>query len=82
MKSFVAQNQGQYDNLYVQGHTLLLADIYGSFRNKCLEIFSVDLPNPKQEFPTDTDSRKWQKNVSEVDFVMLYTDMQKQATNM
>ena len=32
------QNQGQYYDLYVQNDTLLLSNIFESFRNKWLEI--------------------------------------------
>ena len=33
---------GEYHDLYVQSDTLLLADIFGSFRNKCIEIYERD----------------------------------------
>ena len=32
------KNMGDYHDLYVQTDTLLLADVYENFRNKCLEI--------------------------------------------
>ena len=35
-------NIGEYHNLYVQSDTLLLADIFENFRNKCLEIHELD----------------------------------------
>ena len=31
----------QYYDLHVQGDTLLLADIFESFRNKCLDIYEL-----------------------------------------
>lgn len=37
------QNIGQYNDLYVQIDTLLLADVFGSFRNKCKRMYEVDL---------------------------------------
>ena len=40
-EDFGLQNQSQYHELYVQSDTLLLADIFESFRNKCLEICEV-----------------------------------------
>ena len=29
-------------DLYVQSHTLLLADVFENFRNKCIEIYELD----------------------------------------
>ena len=34
---------GDYHDLYVQGDTLLLADVFENFRNKCFEIYELDL---------------------------------------
>ena len=36
------KNMGDYHDLYVQTNTLLLADVYENFRNKCLEIYGLD----------------------------------------
>ena len=33
---------GDYHDLYVQTDTLLLADVFENFRNKCLEIYDLD----------------------------------------
>ena len=33
---------GEYHNLYVQNDTLLLADVFENFRNKCIEIYELD----------------------------------------
>ena len=35
-------NLGHYNDLNVQSDTLLLADIFENFRNKCIEIFELD----------------------------------------
>ena len=35
-------NLGDYHDLYVQSDTLLLADVFENFRNKCLEIYELD----------------------------------------
>ena len=39
---FKLNNLGKYHNLYVQSDTLLLADVFGNFRNKCLEVYKLD----------------------------------------
>ena len=36
------KNLGDYHDLYVQGDTLLLADVFENFRNKCIEIYERD----------------------------------------
>ena len=36
------KNLGDYHDLYVQSNTLLLADIFKSFRNECIEIYELD----------------------------------------
>ena len=33
---------GKYHDLYVQTDTLLLADVYEKFRDKCIEIYGLD----------------------------------------
>ena len=35
-------NLGDYHDLYVQSDTLLLADVFDSFRNKYIEIYEPD----------------------------------------
>ena len=39
---FEVKNRGEYHDLYVQSDTLLLADVFENFRNKCLEIYELD----------------------------------------
>ena len=41
-KIFKLKNLGEYHNLYVQSDTLLLADVFENFRNKCLEVYELD----------------------------------------
>ena len=37
-----SKNLGDYRDLYVQSDTLLLADVFEKFRNKCIEIYKLD----------------------------------------
>ena len=37
-KVFKRKNLGEHHDLYVQSDTLLLADVFENFRNKCIEI--------------------------------------------
>ena len=41
-KNLDNKNLGDYHDLYVQSDTLLLADVIGNFRNKCIEIYELD----------------------------------------
>ena len=41
-KSFKLDNLGDYHDLYVKSDTLLLADIFGNFRNMCLKEYELD----------------------------------------
>ena len=36
------KSHGGYHDLYVQSNTLLPADVFGNFRNKCIEIYQLD----------------------------------------
>ena len=40
--TFNIKNLGEYHDLYVQSDTLLLADVFESFRDKCREIYELD----------------------------------------
>ena len=40
-KDFKIKNLGEYHDLYAQGDTLLLADVFSKFRNMCLEIYEL-----------------------------------------
>ena len=42
-QEFNNKNLGDYHDLYVQSDTLLLADVFENFRNKCIEIYELDL---------------------------------------
>ena len=39
---FEIKDRGEYHGLYVQKDTLLLADVFENFRNKCIEIYELD----------------------------------------
>ena len=41
-KRFKLKTLGKYHDLYVQSDTLLLADVFENFRNKCLEVYELD----------------------------------------
>ena len=41
-KIFNNKNIGDYHNLYANSDTLLLADVFENFRNKCIEIYELD----------------------------------------
>ena len=40
--AFKIKDLGEYHDLYVQCDTLLLADVFENFRNKCIEIYQLD----------------------------------------
>ena len=39
---FNIKNLGEYHDLYVQSDTVLLADVFESFRNLCIETYKLD----------------------------------------
>ena len=41
-KEFTFENLGDYHNLYVQGDTLLLADVFERFRDMCIKEYQLD----------------------------------------
>ena len=41
-KELELKNLGDYYDLYAQCDTLLLADVFENFRNKCIEIYELD----------------------------------------
>ena len=41
-KDFEIKNLGEYHDLYIQHDASLLADVFDSFRNMCLEIYEHD----------------------------------------
>ena len=42
-EEFKLESLGSYHDLYVQSDTLLLADVFENFRNKCIEIYELFL---------------------------------------
>ena len=41
-EEFNLKKLGDYHDLYVQSDTLLLADVFENFRNRCIEIYELD----------------------------------------
>ena len=41
-EEFKLKKLGDYNDLYVQSDTLLLADVFENFRNKCIKIYKLD----------------------------------------
>ena len=41
-EEFKLKNMGDYHDLHVQSDTLLHADVFENFRNKCIEIYQLD----------------------------------------
>ena len=41
-EAFEIKDLGEYHDLYVQCNTLLLADVFENFREKCIEIYELD----------------------------------------
>ena len=41
-KELKLKNLGVHHDLYLQSDTLLLADVFENFRNKCIEIYELD----------------------------------------
>ena len=43
LEAFEIKYRGEYHDLYVQIDTLLLADVFENFRDKCIDIYGLDL---------------------------------------
>ena len=41
-KDFEIKKLGEFNDFYVQSHTLLLADLFENFRIMCIEIYKLD----------------------------------------
>ena len=42
VNEFEMKSLGKYHDLYFQGDTVLLADVFKNFRNMCLKIYELD----------------------------------------
>ena len=54
-KDFEIKNLGEYHDLYIQGNTLLLADVFENFKNICLKIYELDPAKFLSDLVTDID---------------------------
>ena len=41
-KTFKLKHLGEYHDMYVLSNTLLLADIFGNFKNMCIKVYELD----------------------------------------
>ena len=41
-KELKLKNLDEYHDLYIQSDTLLLADVFENFRDKCIELYELD----------------------------------------
>ena len=41
-KDFEIKNLGEYHDLYLKSNTLILADLFKTFRKMCLKIYQLD----------------------------------------
>ena len=41
-KDLKTKHQGEYHDLYVQSNTLLLAEVFENFKNKCIDKYELD----------------------------------------
>ena len=44
-KNFIIRDLRDYHDLQVQSNTLLLAEVFENFRNRCLKIYELDTAN-------------------------------------
>ena len=73
---FNIKNLGEYHDLYVQSDTILLADIFESFRNLCIETYKLDpdyfLPLPGLAWQACLKHSKIKSEfISDVDMLLL-----------
>ena len=82
-EEFKLKNLGDYHNLSVQSDTLLLADVFENYRNKCIKIYELDSAHflSALELLTDIDMLLMVEKELEAEYVMQYIDMLKQLIN-
>ena len=63
-KGFEIKKLGEYHDLYIQSNTLLLADVFGNFRDMCFKIYELD-PEKLLLAPVAYDRRRYKiRNMS------------------
>ena len=96
-KELKLKNLSDYHDLYVQSDTLLLADVFENFRNKCIEIYELDpthflsvpglawqacLKKTEVELELLTINDRLLRRELEAEYVKKYTNMLKQRINV
>ena len=82
----VGKNLGDYHDLYVQSDTLLLADVFGNFRNTCIKVYELDpahfLSAPGFAWQACLKKTGFKLELLDEEYAMQYIDMQKQIINI
>ena len=70
-ETFEIKNLGEYHDLYIQDDTLLLAEVFENFTDKCIEIYELD---PAHLFVSTRISmaRMFKKDKSRIRFINRY----------
>ena len=86
-KELKLKNLGDYDDLYIQSDTLLLADVFENFKNKCIEMHELGLAHflSAPELALQACLKKITIRIIKelrMEYVIQYINMQKQIINI